>query len=376
MAKIVDVNIHRSPFKYSVEIEEGSLSKVATLIKAKLFSKEEFPKILIITHLHLHTLYGHKVVKSLEEAGLKVFIEYVNSGESVKTWASAEKILSKMIDLKLSRNTIVLALGGGVIGDLAGFIAAVYQRGLRFVQIPTSLLAMVDSSVGGKVAVNLGVAGKNLVGAFHQPSLVIADTSTLKTLPEQEFKFGMSEVIKYAFLKEDNGLFYRWLLDNRAAIMTKSNPQVIESMINECVRTKAHFVGKDENEKTGQRMLLNLGHTFGHSIEAASRYRIPHGEAVAVGISLAARLALKLNKINPNLQEQIFSILKSFGLPFFIEKKYGFSPTELIRHFAYDKKTEGEIVRFIVPSGLLGHCEIVQGIPETTLIEIFSEAIV
>lgn len=375
MAKTIEITISRSSPRYSVEIEEGSLPKIATTIKNKLHLKDALPKIFLITHLHLNGLYGQRVVKALEEAGFRVYVENVNVGESIKTWASAEKLLNRMIELKLGRNTIVMALGGGVIGDLAGFVASIYKRGVRFIQVPTTLLAMVDSSVGGKVAVNLGLAGKNLVGAFHQPSLVIADLAVLKTLPDQEWRYGMSEIIKCALIKEDNGTFYRWLSENRAAIATKSNLLLIEQMISECVRTKALIVSKDETEKSDTRIILNLGHTFGHSIEAASRYRIAHGEAVAMGIGLAARLAVKMNKISSSTLEQILNLVKSYNLPSAIDRKLGFNPADLIRHFEYDKKTEDENVRFVIPSGTLGHCEVVQDIPNELLEQVFTEGI-
>jgi len=375
MAKTIEITVNRNSPRYSVEIEEGALLKIASTLKSRLHLKDNLPKIFLVTHLHLNTLYGQRVIKALEEGGFKVFVENISVGETIKTWSSAEKLLQKMIDLKLGRNTIVMALGGGVVGDLAGFVAAVYKRGVRFIQIPTTLLAMVDSSVGGKVAVNLGVAGKNLVGAFHQPCLVITDLHVLKTLPEQEWKHGMSEVLKCSLIKEDNGTFYRWLSENRAALLSKSSYPLIEHMISECVRTKALIVSRDETEKNDARILLNLGHTFGHSLEAASRYRIAHGEAVAMGLGLASRLAVKLNKISPTTAEQIINLIKSYNLPHCIDKKLGFNTADLIRHFEYDKKTEDDMVRFIVPSGTLGHSEVVQNVPPEILEQVFAESI-
>lgn len=363
--------------RYSIEIGSNILNNLASLLRSKLNLKENaLPKIFLITHLNLNTLYGQSISKSLSVAGFQVHVECINSGESIKNWATAEKLLNKMIEKELNRSSIVIALGGGVIGDLAGFVSSIYQRGIRFVQIPTSLLAMVDASVGGKVAVNLGLVGKNLIGSFHQPSLVVADLDTLKSLPTNEWKAGLGEVLKYAFLKEDRGAFYNWLMENKTHILMRSNLDLIEHMIAESVRTKSHFVSRDENEITGVRALLNLGHTFGHSLEAASRYRLAHGEAISIGMSLASRLALKMNKIHQGVSDQIVNLLKAFGLSHHIDKKHGFTPNELMRHFKYDKKAEGEVVRFIVPSGaVIGHCEIVQNVPEELLKEVFEEAI-
>lgn len=376
MAKSIEILINKAPLRYSIEVESGVLAKLPSLLRKKLhLKKEETIKIFIITHLHLYNLYGQKIQKALIDDGFQVSIEYVAVGESMKNWASAEKLLNKMIDLKLSRNGIVIALGGGVIGDLAGFVSSIYQRGLKFIQIPTSLLSMVDASVGGKVAVNLGVSGKNLIGSFYQPSLVVADLDTLKTLPEHEWRFGLSEVIKYGLLKEDGGIFFQWLQEHKDSILQRTDNSVIEYLVAECIKTKANFVTKDETETADIRIMLNLGHTFGHSLEAASRYRISHGEAVALGISLSARLALKLNKINNIMLEQILKMLTLFKLPDHIDKKYDFNTSQLIKHFEYDKKNEGNSVKFIIPSKFLGHCEVVKGISEQVLQEVFAESI-
>jgi 3-dehydroquinate synthase len=376
MTHSIDVNILRQSVKYSIEIGEGCLFTLADSLKAKFDFKENLPKIILITHHNLNNLYGIKLAKQLTEAGFQVHSEIINTGESIKTWASAERILNKMIDLKMGRQGLVLALGGGVIGDLAGFCASVYNRGVKLVHVPTSLLAMVDSSIGGKVAVNLGVSGKNLIGAFYQPSLVISDTQTLKTLPDSEWKNGLSEVLKYALIKEDGGHFYKSLLENKVGIVNRSNYKAINTMISECIKTKASMVAKDEQETGESRILLNLGHTFGHSLEAASRYRMAHGEAVAIGVCLAAKLGLKLGKITPGIYDNIINLVKVFGLPHQIDKKFGFTPGELIRHFEYDKKNEGKVVRFIIPSGTIGHCEVARSVDENLLKEIFSEAIV
>ena len=374
MPKTLELNINRPAIKYTIDIHEGNLMNLPKILKIKLGLKETLPKIFLITHLNLNTLYGQKLAKEFEKEGFPITVESVNSGESIKSWITAEKLLHRMIGLELDRSSVVIALGGGVIGDMAGFVSSVYQRGIRFVQVPTSLVAMVDSSVGGKVAVNLGLSGKNLIGAFHQPSFVLMDLSLLKSLPDAEWKNGLSEVLKCAFIRDDNGSFYNWLIENKAAILQKTDYAIISQLIYEAVKTKSTLVSKDEMETNGLRILLNLGHTFGHSLEAASRYRLAHGEAIAIGMTLAARLSLKLGKINISVFEQIMNMIREFGLTDHIEKKYSFTSTELIRHFKHDKKVETGQVRFILPVGNLGHSEIVQNVDEEKLKEVFSEA--
>jgi 3-dehydroquinate synthase len=377
MSKVIDISINKPITRYSIDIGEGHLTNLPTLLKAKLALKAPLPKVFIVTHLNLNTLYGQRLSKSFSDEGFRVHTECINVGESIKSWMSAEKLLQKMIEFEMNRSSLVIALGGGVVGDLAGFASSVYQRGIRFVQVPTSLLAMVDSSVGGKVAVNLGLVGKNLIGAFHQPSFVLTDLNLLKTLPDSEWKNGLSEVLKCAFIKDDRGAFYNWLIENQEAILAKSNMHIIEQMIYESVRTKAHIVARDELEKNDIRALLNLGHTFGHSLEAASRYRIAHGEAVSIGMSLAAKLSAKIGKTTETVSDQIVELLKAYNMPHCIDRKHNFSPTELIRHFKYDKKAEGQVIRFILPVGaMVGRSEVVQNIEEEALKEVFKESII
>jgi 3-dehydroquinate synthetase len=248
MPKTLELNINRPAIKYTIDIHEGNLMNLPKILKIKLGLKETLPKIFLITHLNLNTLYGQKLAKEFEKEGFPITVESVNSGESIKSWITAEKLLHRMIGLELDRSSVVIALGGGVIGDMSGFVSSVYQRGIRFVQVPTSLVAMVDSSVGGKVAVNLGLSGKNLIGAFHQPSFVLMDLSLLKSLPDAEWKNGLSEVLKCAFIRDDNGSFYNWLIENKAAILQKTDYAIISQLIYEAVKTKATIVSKDEME--------------------------------------------------------------------------------------------------------------------------------
>ncbi|MDX1917872.1 MAG: 3-dehydroquinate synthase [Candidatus Caenarcaniphilales bacterium] len=374
MPQTVEVRIERSSEHYTIEVAENNLLKLPALMRARLSLREPLPRVLIVTHLNLNNLYGQTLQDALEKAGFTVATECFNVGESIKSWNSAERLLQKMIEYGLSRDSIVIALGGGVIGDLAGFASSIFYRGISIVQVPTSLLAMVDSSVGGKVAVNLGLSGKNLVGAFHHPCLVNIDLTLLRSLPEKEWKNGLSEVIKYALIREDDGAFYKWLMENRVPILSKSDFNIIKHMVTECIKVKAKIVMQDEKELSGTRQILNLGHTFGHSLEAASLYRLAHGEAIAIGMTLAARLSFKLGKIDDSIYDKILNIVKTFGLTDHISKSHGLTPGMLIRHFKYDKKAEGGTVKFILPVGSLSHCEIVSGVSEDLLKAVFEEA--
>ena len=264
------------------------------------------------------------------------------AGEGSKTPKTYFDILNFLAENRLSRTDIIVALGGGVVGDIAGFAAATYLRGICYIQIPTSLLAMVDSSVGGKTAIDLPV-GKNLVGAFKQPSLVICDTSVLTTLPRSQFLDGCAEVIKYGILYSEE-LFSHL----RSAVLGFNR----ESVIARCVELKRDVVLEDEFD-TGSRMKLNLGHTIGHSVEQCSHYAIPHGKAVAIGMAIVSRAAAKRNICAISTATEICELLEQFGLPV----GSSFAAQELHAVSLSDKKRTGNIVNLIVPEKI-GHCSI------------------
>lgn len=268
------------------------------------------------------------------------------SGEAQKTIATLEKIFDFLMEQKCDRQTLLVALGGGVIGDMVGFAAACFQRGIEFIQIPTTLLAQVDSSVGGKTAVNHPL-GKNMVGAFHQPRAVIIDTNTLATLPARQITAGTAEIIKYGLIRDE--AFFCWLEDNLNELLQLNPPVLTEAIARSCAN-KAAVVSADETEQ-GLRAILNLGHTFGHAVETATGYRSwLHGEAIGLGIHMAAALSVITNQLPETQAERIDSLLDRAGLP---KKLPDNSDTTELLHLMYaDKKTESGKLTFITLSAI------------------------
>ena len=264
-------------------------------------------------------------------------------GETHKTLATWASILDALVAARYDRDSLVIALGGGIVGDIAGFAAASYQRGIACLQIPTTLLAQVDSSVGGKTGVN-HPQGKNLIGAFHQPQAVLIDTATLATLPPREFAAGMAEVIKYGLINSSD--FFAWLEENRAAIAAH-DPATLQTMIARCCAAKAAIVAADERE-SGQRALLNFGHTFGHALEALTAYqRWKHGECVAMGRVIACRLAARLGRISEADADRAAALFAAFGLPTTVPADIS---SDAIRDkMQLDKKTRGGQLRLVLP---------------------------
>ncbi len=326
----VEVN---TSVKYEVLIGEDLLRNCGSFVKEVVAPC----KAAIISDDKVFSLYGEKVKKSLEDAGFSVVSHIFKNGESSKnlhTYAGALEFLAQQ---RLTRTDIIIALGGGVVGDLAGFVAATYLRGIRFVQIPTTILAACDSSVGGKTAVDLD-AGKNLVGAFHQPSLVICDTDTFSTLDARQVSCGYAEIIKYGVIC-DKELFDALSADTLCE----------EEIITRCVAIKRDIVERDEKE-SGDRKLLNLGHTLGHAVEKHSRFTLTHGEAVAVGMMMVSRLSEKLG-ICEGVSEKIQKLSEKYALP----TDYDISVKEMLFIAAGDKKVEGSSITLVVPEEI-GKC--------------------
>ena len=296
----------------------------------------------VIAGERVFSIYGARLRAALERVGLEPAVFTYPGGEGCKTLETYEEILNFLAQRRFGRSDAVVALGGGVTGDMAGFAAATYQRGTALVQIPTTLLAMVDSSVGGKTAVNLG-SGKNQVGCFYQPYAVLCDPDTLDTLPEAEYKNGCAEVIKYGVLGSEG--FFEELKATPAAGQA-------EHVIETCVTMKRDIVAADEFD-TGKRMLLNLGHTVGHAVEKCSGYGISHGCAVAIGMAVIARAAAKRGICTADTAARITDILKAYGLPVETE----FTAEALYGAMLADKKISGASVRLIVPEGI-GRCRI------------------
>jgi len=319
--------------------------------------------VLVVSNDVVAPLYLNRVV-----AGLKGFTHatlILPDGEAHKTLDAAARVFAALAELKASRDAAIVALGGGVIGDLAGFAAACWMRGISFVQMPTTLLAMVDSSVGGKTAVDLP-QGKNLVGAFHQPRAVVIDTGTLATLPSRELRAGLAEVIKYGALGDAD--FFASLEQNAEALLAR-DPEAVAATIAACCRHKAGIVARDETEQ-GERALLNFGHTFGHALETAAGYgTLLHGEAIAIGMLLAARLSARMGLAPHADSERLGALLQRCGLPTAIPS--GVDPQRLIDLMRLDKKNVSGRLRLILWRGL-GKAEVVSDVDEDAVLQVLS----
>lgn len=329
------VSVNAPSASYEVKIGPGLLDHLGEEVRACTRAS----RAVVVSGEHVFPLYGERAVKSLQKNGIKAWSVVFPSGEETKSLACYGELLNALTAYKLSRSDCLIALGGGVTGDLTGFAAATYQRGIAYVQIPTSLLAAVDSSVGGKTAVNLPAA-KNQVGAFYQPAAVLCDTDTLSTLPERELRAGYAEVIKYAILGDAD------LFDT---LQREEFSQ--EDIIETCIRMKADIVAEDEHDY-GRRRLLNLGHTFGHAVEAKSGYQLLHGEAVAIGIAMIGRAAVNMGMLDSASRDAVTDILGSFGLPV----RTDYTADELYELLLLDKKISSGKLALIVPLGI-GWCE-------------------
>jgi 3-dehydroquinate synthase len=281
-------------------------------------------------------------------------------GELSKSLPVVSDMYDKLVEMKAGRQTVVFAVGGGVVGDAAGFVAATYARGIAFVQIPTTLLAHVDSSVGGKVGINHPKA-KNLIGAFHQPMGVVIDTATLNTLPERDYKAGLAEVIKYGVILDDE--FFEYLEQNIEGLNTRA-ADVMQTIITRSCRLKADVVEQDEFEHTGLRAVLNYGHTFAHAFEALSQYgELLHGEAVAIGMLYASRLAERLKMIDGSVTGRQLALLEAVGLPTSLPEGLLFSVEDILSRMRLDKKSVGGKLRFVLPTQI-GEVKVMANINE------------
>lgn len=325
---------------YPIIIKNGIINEVGFNLKEMGLSG----RAAVVTNPLVERLYGKVVVGSLNAAGFDTIVITLPDGEEFKTLGQVSAIYDRLINHRMERFSPVVALGGGVIGDMAGFAAATYQRGVPLVQVPTTLLSQVDSSVGGKTAVN-HPAGKNLIGAFYQPKAVFIDPDTLKTLDERELRAGLAEVVKYGVIWDTE--FFEFLEANAEALF-KCGIELTHAIETSC-KVKAEVVAKDETEK-GLRAILNFGHTFGHAVEKVAGYgAFRHGEAVAIGMALAARLSVKLGLCEKGLDERVCALLESIGLPVSLPD---FPTDALIAAMKHDKKVAGGAMRFVLVKGL------------------------
>lgn len=329
--KTIHVNASKA---YDVVIDTDLISSLGNSL-LKVLGKS--CRIAIISDSNVWPIYGNAVTTSLNEAGFTAVSYAFPAGESSKNAATYLNILNFLAENHITRSDAILALGGGVVGDISGFSAATYLRGIPYIQVPTTLLAMVDSSVGGKTAIDLP-AGKNLVGAFYQPTAVLCDLNTLQTLPESTFCDGCAEVIKYGVLYDEK-LFHH--LSEQGLNFDR------ESVIARCVELKRNVVAEDEFD-TGARQKLNLGHTIGHGVEAQSNFTVSHGQAVAIGMTIVAKAGC------PAIVEQLEGVLKKFNLPTTTE----FSAQTLFNSALSDKKRAGQSINLIIPKSI-GNCAIV-----------------
>lgn len=350
------LNVSLGERSYPIYLKQGAMYDVA------LFEPHiKGTKVVIVTNETLAPLFADEVVKTLSK--FDVDMVTIPDGEAYKTLASYEHIMSFLLAGNYGRDVTLIALGGGVIGDITGFVAATYQRGVPFIQVPTTLLSQVDSSVGGKTAVNHPL-GKNMIGAFYQPQAVIIDIDSLSSLPSREFAAGMAEVIKYGILGDLP--FFEYLESQLDQIQDK-NPEIIAYIIKQCCQNKADIVAQDEKEG-GVRALLNLGHTFGHAIEAEMGYgNWLHGEAVAVGMVQACETAKLRHWLSESDVARVISLLEAFDLP--IIGPDNMSYEHYIPHMRKDKKVQAETIRFVLPKSL-GEAILVKDVTESELKQI------
>ena len=312
--------------------------------------------------------HASAVASALSSAGFRTETATVPPGEESKSVAVAHTLYDRLADLNADRKTLVVAVGGGVVGDLAGFVAATYNRGLPLLMVPTTLLAMVDSSVGGKVGVN-HPKGKNLIGSFHQPAGVWVDPAYLDTLPDREFRSGLAEVVKYGVILDPE--FFAYVEANVAAIL-KRDPAAIRHVVARSCRLKADVVEQDEREETGLRAVLNYGHTFAHAFETVGGYGAwLHGEAVSAGMVCASRLAEKLGRVPAGFPQRETQLLTSLGLP--VTPLRHWLIDAMVDVMRRDKKAEAGKLRFVLPTRL-GHVELVDGVPESLVREVLTSA--
>jgi len=322
------LNVDLGARSYPIYIGEDLLS-TNELLKKHINNKQ----IVIITNDTVAPLYLDKLINAFNPIKpLKVILP---DGEQYKTLATIESIFTKLLENRCARDTTVIALGGGVVGDITGFAAACYQRGVDFIQVPTTLLSQVDSSVGGKTGVNHPL-GKNMIGAFYQPKCVLADISTLHTLPERELSAGLAEVIKYGLIADKE--FFNWLKNNISALLNLDSEAITYAIETSC-QCKAAIVASDEQEKSGRRALLNLGHTFGHAIETGMGYGVwLHGEAVGCGMVLAAQFSQRLGWITEDTVEEITQLVSAAKLPTQLPKEL--STNKILELMSIDKKVK------------------------------------
>ncbi len=346
-AEPTSIRVELADRAYDILIGENLLSNASTYLGPLLAR----PRIVIITDKNVSSLHLAPLRASLDGAGIQNDVIVVPSGEATKNFAQLQSVLNSLLDLRVERKDTILALGGGVVGDLAGFAAAILHRGVNFIQVPTTLLAQVDSSVGGKTAIN-AAQGKNLIGAFYQPLMVLSDVATLDTLPTRVLRAGYGEVVKYGLI--DDFPFFEWLEEHGSEVLSGNRTALCHAIAASC-RSKAAIVTRDEREG-GDRALLNLGHTFAHALEAESGYdgRLLHGEAVAIGLHMAFALSSELGLCPRQETDRLQRHLISTGLPVTVDQieLKTLTPEVIMQHMRQDKKVTDGRLTFILARGI------------------------
>jgi 3-dehydroquinate synthase len=359
---MIRVQVHLGARSYPIDIGRGTLSRVGKLLKSLGAGR----RVAVVTDSHVGLLYAGAVTEALNAAGFASRVFAVAAGERSKSVAALKKLWDGFVALDMDRDSTVVALGGGVVGDLAGFAAATYMRGIRCVQVPTTMLACVDSSVGGKTAIDLA-SGKNLVGAFHQPQAVLIDPSVLRTLPKRELRAGLVEVIKSGVIMD--AAFFRWTEANIARLL-RLGPAATVKAIRRCCELKAMIVGRDEQE-SDRRAVLNYGHTVGHALEALARYEdLIHGEAVAVGMIVASRVAEKLGMVAPDVTARQKALLERTGLSTAVK---GPATSRILDTMRHDKKARGGKLTMVLPTRI-GKVKVVRDVSAEVVREALEES--
>lgn len=353
------VHVELGPRSYDILIRSGAISRIGEML-AEWRGTSEPGASLVVTDSNLASTHGRAVQAALRDAKWATEFQIIPAGESSKSFAVITSMYDTLVGMQADRKAVLIAVGGGVVGDAAGFAAATYNRGLPFVQVPTSLLAMVDSSVGGKVGIN-HPKGKNLIGAFHQPLGVLIDPEVLTSLPDREYRSGLAEVVKYGVILD--GDFFEYLESNIEAV-NRRDPAVLSHIVYRSCRLKADVVEQDERETTGLRAVLNYGHTFGHAYEALAGYgTLTHGEAVAIGMVDASRLAERRGLIGTEETSRQVRLLESLGLPTSLPEGVAFSAADVLSRMRLDKKNAGGKLRFILPTRI-GEVKLYDDVPE------------
>jgi 3-dehydroquinate synthase len=327
---------------YPVYVAPGLISKIGDLLDSNL---PKYSKVVIVTSESIWSIHGNKLKDSLDDSGYDADLLLVPDSEDAKSWSEVSEVTEKLLGLGIDRKSLLISFGGGVVGDLTGFVAAIYLRGIDLIQIPTTLLSQVDSSIGGKTAIN-HPKGKNLIGAFKQPRFVASDPELLTSLPDREIRSGLAEVIKYGVIS-DNELF-KYVMENASALQN-FELVALSKVVRECTEIKGRYIEKDERDLKGIRADLNYGHTLGHAIETLAIPKMRHGEAIAIGMVFAGKISANLGILKEDVMEKLKTILESFGLDTSIPM---LKLEAIMQVLERDKKVEDGSLRFVLPTGI------------------------